>query len=200
LTARPARRSVALTAIAVPGALLAWTAGKARAHPLQTAGSAAAGAAAIAGAVVLGPKLLPAHPVAARHIQVPSAPSASPRVEVISDLSIGGRPVSTAKAGQSLRSMIGEVADASDISVVAAVTHNGFWIGTAQARIWVQLVGPLRPLHIHAGDRVRFDGTVAGNSPAYPASVGVTGSGDAELLSRQGAHLTVNTTKISVQP
>jgi RNA polymerase sigma factor (sigma-70 family) len=28
----------------------------------------------------------------------------------------------------------------------------------------------------------------------------VTGSGDAELLSRQGAHLTVNTTKISVQP
>jgi RNA polymerase sigma factor (sigma-70 family) len=194
------RRSVALTAIAVPGALLAWTAGKARAHPLQTAGSAAAGAAAIAGAVVLGPKLLPAHPVAARHVQVPSAPSASPRVEVISDLSIGGRPVSTAKAGQSLRSMIGEVADASDITVVAAPTHNGFWIGTARARIWVQLVGPLRPLHIHAGDRVRFDGTVTGNSPAYPASVGMTGSRDAELLSRQGAHLTVNTTKISVRP
>ncbi|MDQ2814398.1 MAG: sigma-70 family RNA polymerase sigma factor, partial [Actinomycetota bacterium] len=37
------QRSVALTAIAVPGALLAWIAGKARAHPLQTAGSAAAG-------------------------------------------------------------------------------------------------------------------------------------------------------------
>jgi hypothetical protein len=34
----------------------------------------------------------------------------------------------------------------------------------------------------------------------HTASVGVTGSGDAELLSRQGAHLTVNTTKISVQP
>ena len=32
------QRSVALTAIAVPGALLAWLAGKARAHPLQAAG------------------------------------------------------------------------------------------------------------------------------------------------------------------
>jgi RNA polymerase sigma factor (sigma-70 family) len=192
------RRSIALTAIAVPGALLAWIAGKARVHPLQTAGSAAAGAAAIAGVVVLGPKLLPAHPVAARHIQVPSAP-APPRTEMVSDLSIGGQPVSDVQAVQSLRSLIGEPADASDISVVAAVTHNGFWVGTTQARIWVQLAGPQRPLHIHAGDRVRFDGTVTGNSPAYPASVGVTGSSDARLLSRQGAHLTVSTTKISVE-
>lgn len=197
------RRSIALTAIAVPGALLARIAGRARAHPLQTAGSAAAGAAAVAGVVVLGPKLLPAHPAHTRHIQVTNTPSPSPsasqRPEVISDLSIGGRPVSDAKAGQSLRSMIGEPAAAAGITVVAAVTHNGFWIGTAQARIWVQLVGPLRPLHIHAGDRVRFDGTVTGNSPAYPASVGVTGRSDAQLLSRQGAHLTVSTTKISVQ-
>ncbi len=199
------RRSVALTAIAVPGALLAWTAGKARAHPLPTAGSAAAGAAVIAGAVVFGPKLLPAHPVAVRTTQTPSAPSApsaslaSPGAEVISDLSIGGRPVSDAKAGQSLRSMIGEAAEASGISVVTAVTRNGFWIGTTQGRIWVQLVGPLRPLHIHAGDRVWFDGTVTGNPAASPASIGVTDSSDARLLSQQGAHLTVNTTKISVQ-
>ena len=40
------RRSVALTAITVPGALLAWIAGKARAHPLHAAGSVAAGSAA----------------------------------------------------------------------------------------------------------------------------------------------------------
>src|ERR1700761_7024883 len=51
------QRSVALTAIAVPGALLAWIAGKARAHPLQAAGSVAAGSAVVAAAVVL----LPAH-------------------------------------------------------------------------------------------------------------------------------------------
>ena len=56
------RRSVALTAIAVPGPLLAWTAGKARAHPLHAVGSVAAGSAVVAAAVVL----LPANPAPAR--------------------------------------------------------------------------------------------------------------------------------------
>ena len=37
------------------------------------------------------------------------------------------------------------------------------------------------------------------NQPAFLASVGLTSRGDAALLSRQGAHLTVNTTDISVQ-
>ena len=188
------RRSVALTAIAVPGALLAWTAGKARAHPLQTATSVAAGSAVIAAAVVL----LPAHPAPARPVPVPTSPSASPTADVISHLSVGGQPVNDAAAGQSLRSLIGEAADASGVSVVAAVTRNGFWIGTAQARIWVQLVGPLRTFQVHAGDRVRFVGRVTGNPRAYPASVGLTSRGDAVLLLRQGAHLAVNTTKISV--
>jgi RNA polymerase sigma factor (sigma-70 family) len=195
------QRSVALTAIAVPGALLAWTAGKARAHPLQAAGSVAAGSAVIAAAVVL----LPAHHLAAaRPGPAPSSPSpsalAATPATMISHLSVGGRPVSDAAAGQSLRSLIGETADASGISVVAAVTRNGFWIGTAQARIWVQLVGPLRAFQVRAGDRVTFTGRVTANSRAYPASVGLTSRGDAELLSRQGAHLAVNTTRISVQP
>jgi RNA polymerase sigma factor (sigma-70 family) len=191
------QRSVALTAIAVPGALLAWIAGKARAHPLQAAGSVAAGSAVVAAAVVL----LPAHPPPARPVPMPSSPSPSPAppAKMISHLSVGGHAVSDAAAGQSLRSLIGETADASGISVVAAVTRNGFWIGTAQARIWVQLVGPLRTFQIRAGDLVRFAGRVTANSRDYPASAGLTSRGDAELLSRQGAHLAVNTTKVSVQ-
>ena len=40
---------------------------------------------------------------------------------------------------------------------------------------------------------------MTGNPRAYPASVELTSRGDAGLLSRQGAHLAVNTTKISVQ-
>jgi hypothetical protein len=142
--------------------------------------------------------LLPAHPAPARPVPVPTSPSASPPVDVISQLSVGGRPVSDAATGQSLRALIGETADASGVSVVAAVTRNGFWIGTARARIWVQLVGPLRTFQVRAGDRVRFAGRVTGNPRAYPASVGLTSRGDAALLSRQGAHLAVNTTKISV--
>ncbi len=188
------RRSVALTAIAVPGALVAWVAGKARLHPLQTAGSVAAGSAVIAGVVAL----LPAHPAAPRAVPAPSPP-ARPAPAVISHLSIGGHPVTDTGAAQSLRAVIGETAEAAGVNVQTTVTRNGFWIGTAQGRMWVQLVGPLRPLRIQPGDRVRFDGTVTGNPAGYPAAAGLPGRGDVQLLTRQGAHLTVNTTKISVE-
>ncbi len=188
------QRSVALTAITVPVALVAWAAAKARAHPLHAAGSVAAGSAAVAAAAVL---LTAGHPVPAAHSRRPSPPPPPP--PVISDLSVGGRAVRDAQTGQSLRSMIGEPADASGVSVVDAVTRNGFWIGTARARMWVELVGPLRPLRIRPGDRVRFDGAVVGNPAGYAASIGVSGRSDAQLLTRQGAHVSVNTTRISVQ-
>jgi hypothetical protein len=56
----------------------------------------------------------------------------------------------------------------------------------------------LRPLSVRAGDRVWFSGSVVGNYASHPARAGVTG-GDAALLTRQGAHLAVNTTRISVR-
>jgi RNA polymerase sigma factor (sigma-70 family) len=194
------RRSVALTAIAIPGALAAWAAGKARAHPVQAAASVAAGAVAVAAAAVLGPQLsgtAPA-PAAVPRARVSSTPAPPPPAAVISHLSVAGRAVSDAQAGQSLRPLIGRTAQASGAAVVAAVTRNGFWIGSSRARIWVQLVGSLRPLQVRAGDRVLFTGTVVGNLPSFPAQTGVLGS-DAALLARQGAHLDVSTTRISVQ-
>jgi len=192
------RRSVALTAIAIPGALAAWAAGKARAHPVQSAVSAAAGATAVAAAAVLGSQLSTPGPAAPAHVQVSSAPAPSAPVAVISHLSVAGRAVTDAEAQRSLRPLIGGTATASGATVVTAVTRNGFWIGSSRARIWVQLVGPLRPLQVRAGDRVRFTGTLIGNPSSYPAQAGVHGN-DATLLARQGAHLAVSTTRISVQ-
>jgi hypothetical protein len=119
-------------------------------------------------------------------------------VAVISQLSVAGHAVSDADAQRSLRPLTGRTATATGVTVVAAVTRNGFWVGSSRGRIWVQLAGPLRPLRIRAGDRVRFTGTLTGNPPSYPAQAGVRGS-DAALLARQGAHLTVSTTRISVQ-
>jgi RNA polymerase sigma factor (sigma-70 family) len=187
------RRSVALTAIAVPGALAAWAAGKARAHPVHTAVSVAAGSAAVAAAAVLGPQLASSSPPAPTHVRVSSAP-----VAVISQLSVAGHAVSDAEAQRSLRPLTGRTVTATGVTVVAAVTRNGFWVGSSRGRIWIQLTGPLRPLRIRPGDRVRFTGTLTGNPPSYPAQAGVRGS-DAALLTRQGAHLTVSTTRISVQ-
>jgi hypothetical protein len=185
------RRSVALTAIAVPGALVAWLARQARVHPVHTAAGVAAGSAVVAAAAVLGPRL--AAPAPERHVPV-SAPASRP-APVISNLSVGGSPVRDAAAARSIRSLIGEHANASGAVVVTAVTRNGFWIGSARARIWVELVGPLRPLRVRPGDRVRFAGTVVGNSRSFP---GQASRPDAELLARQGAHLAVSTTSISV--
>jgi RNA polymerase sigma factor (sigma-70 family) len=188
------RRSAALTAITVPVGLVTWAATKARAHPVHAVSVTAGSAAAIAAAVLLVPSPVP--PV---HAQV-SSPAARPSPPaVISHLSVDGRPVRDTQVEQSIRSVIGDAVDASGVNVVTTVTRNGFWVGSAGARILVELVGPLRPLRIHAGDRVRFTGTVVANPPSYPASTGLTDSGDARLLARQGAHITVSTATISVQ-
>jgi hypothetical protein len=92
------RRSVALTAITFPGALVAWAAAKARAHPLHSAGSVAAGAAVIAGAAVLltaghAPARMPSSASGSPAASVTRPAPGSPPAAVISQLSIGGRPV-----------------------------------------------------------------------------------------------------------
>jgi RNA polymerase sigma factor (sigma-70 family) len=198
------RRSIALTAIAIPGGLAAWAAGKARAHPVHatvTAGTGAAAVAAVAVALSLSPHRPVSEPAPAVASSAPASPpsaAAPPPPAVISRLSVAGQPVPDAEARQSLKSLTGRPVTASGVTVVAAVTRNGFWIGSSRARIWVELVGPLRALLVQAGDRVWFTGLVVSDSPSYPAQAGVT-DGSAALLARQGAHLAVSTTKISVR-
>jgi RNA polymerase sigma factor (sigma-70 family) len=190
------RRSIGLTAITIPAGRAAWAVRTARAQPLHAAGAAAGAAGVAVAAAVIGPRL--AAPDPARHPKaVSSAPAPAP---VIRGLAVGGRPVPQAVTRGSLRSMVGEHAVATGVNAQAAVTRNGFWVGSGPARIWVQLVGPLRPLHVRAGDHLRFSGTVVGNGPSYPAKIGVTSPGDAALLARQGAHLAVSTTRIRVEP
>jgi RNA polymerase sigma factor (sigma-70 family) len=181
------RRSAALTAITIPVGFAGWIVSKVRAHPVHAAVSVTATAAVAATAAVL---LVPSPAHAGR----PPAPSPA----VISHLSVGGQPVRDTQLQRSIRSMIGDAADASGVNVVLAVTRNGFWVGAAQARIWVELVGPLRPLSIHAGDRVWFAGTVVANPASFPAQAGKTKGGDAALLTRQGGHIAVSTAKVAV--
>lgn len=181
------RRSAALTAITIPVGFAGWVISKARAHPVHAAVSVTATSAAAATAAVL---LVPSPATAGR------PPAAAPAV--ISHLSVDGQPVRVTQVQRSIRSMIGDAADASGVNVVLAVTRNGFWVGAAQARIWVELVGPLRPLVIRPGDRVWFAGTVVANTASFPAQAGKTKGGDATLLARQGGHIAVSTAGISV--
>lgn len=181
-----------MTAITLPFGLLAWAAGQARAHPAHAAATVTAGSAAVAAAVVLAPSAPAHHP----H---PAAPASPPRpAAVITELSIGGQPVPQASAGHSIRSMIGEPARASGVTVQSVAAHNGFWVGTARGRLWVELVGPLKPLRARPQDHVRFTGTVVGHQPSFAARAGVTPRAGARLLTAQGAHIDVKTTNITV--
>jgi RNA polymerase sigma factor (sigma-70 family) len=197
------RRSIALTAVSLPAGLAAWILGKARAHPAQAAASAA-GIAALAAAAVLAAGILASPAPAARpQLAVPaSAPAARsslpvPAAGAIPGLRIGGQSVDVRG---SLTALVGRPVSASQVVVQSVVTLDGFWVGTPGARLWVELVGPLRSLQIVAGDRVSFTGTVAGNGPAYPRRTGVTGTADAGLLNRQGAHLSAGPVSVRVHP
>jgi RNA polymerase sigma factor (sigma-70 family) len=191
------KRSVALTAFTFPAALLARLFTKAKAHPGTAGASAAAGTAAVATAVIVGSGVFSGdHAPAVQH---PSATAASTVVTAppsIARLTIGGLAVT---ASSSIRAAVGDHADATGVIVQSIVTRNGFWIGSPTLRVWVELVGPLRPLNIAAGDRLRFTGTVTGNGSAYPDRAGVHGPG-AAILNRQGAHIDVKTTEVQAEP
>ena len=204
------KRSSALTVFLVPTAFLARplvkgvaAAGrlfaKARAHPGPAGASAAAGAAAVATAVVVASGVLSGGRPAAAHPRPSAPPRTAPAraapAPAIAGLTVGG---TTVTARRSMRAAVGSHVDATGVIVQSAVTHDGFWIGTRTLRVWIELVGPLRLLHIAAGDHVRFTGEVTGNGSSYPARAGVHGA-DAALLSRQGAHIDVETTQIQVE-
>jgi DNA-directed RNA polymerase specialized sigma24 family protein len=189
------QRSVAMTAITLPVGLLAWAVNKARAQPAHAVAATTAISAAVVTAV-LAPPLFAAHPPRPPHrVPHPAAP-----VQVISHLVIAGRLVPQASVRHSVRSLIGKQVSASGVTVQSVVAHNGFWVGTPSARLWVELVGPLEPLHIQPGERVRFTGVVTGQQPSFPRQAGVSGTEGAGLLAAQGAHIDVSTTKIAVIP
>jgi hypothetical protein len=212
------KRSLALTVIAFPIALAAWAASKARAHPVTTtAATATAVVAVVAGTQLLTPTP-PASPPAGRAAVHPATPPQSRRAptpttrpslrapitspgpravtnETVTGLSIDGTPV---PARTALKALTGRTVTATAVRVEQVVTLNGFWVGPDRtARLWVELVGPHRALHIVNGDLLRFVGTLTANRPAYPTRAGVTASTGAAQLAAQGAHIDVPTTAVA---
>jgi hypothetical protein len=79
------------------------------------------------------------------------------------------------------------------VVVESVPADEGFWVGTGGAdRVWVQLAGAGKsPYRVRAGEHVDLSGQVAAHGPAYPAAVGLGPGAEADLLTRQGAHLEV---------
>lgn len=190
------KRSAALTAFTFPAALLARLFTKAKANPGTAGASAAAGTAAVATAVIVGTGVLAGDPAPAVH-HPPASPvsTTSPAPARIPKLAISGQAVTLQRP---IRAAVGGHADATGVMVQSVVTRNGLWIGSRSLRVWVELVGPLKPLHIVAGVRLRFTGIVIANGSSYATRAGVRGE-DATLLDGQGAHIDVKTTEVQVE-
>jgi RNA polymerase sigma factor (sigma-70 family) len=211
----------------LPLVALRWAARTARSQPAATAGATALAAAAVAAGLTvshgspavraagvtnhaaIAPPAFRTEPTSIPTGAPPTVRSTStnstggtvppPASLPVPGLTVAGAPVSAGSAP--MTSQVGRNVDAREVVVQSTVTHNGFWVGSdAVHRVWVDLVGPLRPLQVRAGDRVTFSAPMVGQDSSYATLTGVGKAGGALELETQGAHLNVVTTGIVVSP
>jgi hypothetical protein len=84
--------------------------------------------------------------------------------------------------------------------VLGVPADEGFWVGHGQARIWVafRARGESMP-HVRSGQRVSFHGTLVENSNGYADRMGVTPAEGASELARQGFHISVRPSKLTIR-
>lgn len=101
-----------------------------------------------------------------------------------------------------LAAYAGDRATAFSVPVQSVVADEGFWVGTAGDRVWVQLIGPPpeSPYHVVRGDQVTFVGEVVTHGAGFPAQVGVDRAEGAAALVAQGAHLAVVKQTLALAP
>ena len=109
-------------------------------------------------------------------------------------------PVASAGRGGDLSSLDGEGVEARAVEVLSVPADEGFWVGASDTdRVWVELaVDQESPFQVQAGDLVDFSGTMTTHGPDYAAEVGVDQAEGATLLTREAAHITVETGAVSL--
>ncbi len=198
------RRSGLAGIAAVPLGLLGATGGRIHAavrnNPVQSsviAGTATAVAVA-AGVYAAASGGAPSRPAAA---PPPVTATASPAVAVpgATVRTQSGTAVLPLPGPGRLRSLAGEPVVGRGAPVVAVVSHPGFWIGAGSDRIYVHIDRPeLIRQPVRVGQKVSFTGRLVANTPDFVATQGVTTAEGLALLTRQGLHLTVDATALTV--
>ena len=80
----------------------------------------------------------------------------------------------------------------SNLPVESVPANEGFWLGCAEGRVWVQLAGEGESgEQITSGQRLDFNGIIVSHGDDFAASVGVDQSEGANELGRQRVHLEV---------
>lgn len=97
-------------------------------------------------------------------------------------------------AAPQLRPLIGQRVIAHDVPVQSAVSHPGFWVGTSTGeRLYVHITDPQHVSHpVRKGQRLRFNGLLVANAPAFARIDGVTPAEGSALLTIEGAHIEVS--------
>jgi len=86
------------------------------------------------------------------------------------------------------------------VPVLGVPADEGFWVGHGQARIWVafRARGESAP-HVRTGQHVSFHGTLVENPNGYAHRMGVTPAEGAAELARQGFHISVRPSKLTIR-
>ncbi len=106
-------------------------------------------------------------------------------------LTMGGETIALSDTGQ-LAEMAGGAIEGNNLPVESVPANEGFWLGCADGRVWIQLVGEGESGERFAsGQRLDFSGTVVLHPDDFPTSVGVDQSEGADELGRQRVHVEV---------
>ena len=109
-------------------------------------------------------------------------------------LPVPGREVLARHAGQRVRGV--------HVPARGVYADEGFWAGTGRGdQLWVRLVGQGEsPFRVRAGQRASFTGRLVPNPPGFARQVGIVPAEGAALVERQGHHIEVAYTDITLEP
>lgn len=85
--------------------------------------------------------------------------------------------------------------------VQSVPADEGFWIGSADDRVWVQIKerrDSESPQHVRAGDTVSGLAHMVANAPSFLRDTGLDANGGAADLRRQGVHAEIDPSKLRV--
>ncbi|MGI9119838.1 MAG: hypothetical protein ACR2G7_06935 [Acidimicrobiales bacterium] len=91
-----------------------------------------------------------------------------------------------------LAKMAGSRVEGDNLPVQSVPANEGFWLGCAGGRLWVQLTGVGEsPEQVTPGQRLGFSGIVVANPDGFADSIGVDESEGATQVDQQRIHLEV---------
>ena len=191
---KSALAGVAVAPVVALGGFGGWVARIARRGTVQAVSGVVVVAVA-AGAYATAPDNKAPNPAPKEHAApAPVVPSPLPaRIRTVAGVNLIPLPsVAVMKA------LIGQRVIVQGVLVQSVVSHPGFWIGTANDRLYVELehVDVAKP-SIRRGRHVSFVAVLRANPVNYAEEQGVAAAEGAGLLTSQGEHLSVDFSQVS---